>query len=80
MPVMRKSLHGSFSRATMLLINAEQYSSDKGPTHPTISEANIHSFAENGKICKKGSLLECEKRFSITKQKQRLLMLMLNFV
>ena len=36
-PVMRKSLHDSLSRATMILINTEQWSSDKCMTYSTRS-------------------------------------------
>ena len=63
MPVMRKSLYDSLSRDTMLLINTEQWSSDKDVTHPIRSEENVDSFTEIGKFCKKRALLECERRF-----------------
>ena len=31
--------------------------------HPIRSEANVDSFTETGKICKKRALLECERMF-----------------
>ena len=46
---MRKSLHGSLSRSTMQLINAEKWSSDKEMIHPIRSEVNVDSFTEVGK-------------------------------
>ena len=52
-PVMRKSLHDSLSRATMLLINTEQQSSDKCMTHSTRSQENGDSFTETGKFAKR---------------------------
>ena len=59
---MRKSLHDSSSRATVLLTKTEQWSSDKDMTHPTRSEANACSFLETGIFFKKRALLECERR------------------
>ena len=47
----------------MLLTKTEQWSSDKAMMRPTRSEANIDSFSETGKICKKRALLECERIF-----------------
>ena len=60
---MRKSLHDSLSIATMQLFNTEQCISDKDMTHPTRSQANIDSFTEAEKTCKKRALLECEDFF-----------------
>ena len=62
-PVMRKSLRDSLSRATMRLINADKWSSDKEMMHTTRSEVNVNSFSKAGKICKMRALLECERRF-----------------
>ena len=42
-------LQDSLSRAIMLLINTEQWSSDKAMIRPTSSEAKLDSFAETGK-------------------------------
>ena len=52
-PVMRKSIHDSLSRATMPLINTEQWISDKHMMHPTRLEANVDFFTETGKYSKR---------------------------
>ena len=57
---MRNSLHDSLSRTNMILINNEQWIIGKGITCPTRSEANVVSFIETGKFCKKRVLLECK--------------------
>ena len=43
-PVMRKSLHGSLSRGSIHVINANPWSSNKAMTHPTRLEVNTNSF------------------------------------
>ena len=65
-------MHDSLSRAIMLLINTEQWSSDKAMIRPIRSEANLDSFAETGKNSKREHYLNAKGYFSKIKQKRLL--------
>ena len=67
-PVMRKYLHDGLLRATMLLINNEQWGSDEDMIHPTRSEVNVNSFTKTGYFFKKRALLEYERGFFDNKE------------
>ena len=71
-PVIRNLLHDILCRGTMLLIDAEQWTSHKEITHPTRSEANAYSFTDTGKFCRNRAFLECKRRFLIIKQNRLL--------
>ena len=62
-PGMRKALHDIFSRVTVTLTDAEEWSAHKEIVHPTRSEPNVDSFAEKVKVYRTRELLKCERRF-----------------
>ena len=67
-PAMRKALHDSLSRDTVVSMDVEEWSAREQMMHPKRSEGNADLFEDTGKFCRTRALIECEMRFLTTRQ------------